>query len=170
MTTDLLPRYETAPRWMKQIDRLEWGAGISFFAYGLRIGIRVTAPDILDRVKLRLPHEWEPGCSPVVDQLYSVKVAKRRGASHVVYDGLGELIRTPDLEAALDYLESVSHMYIAQHARNRIFIHAGAVAWQGRAIVVPGQSFAGKSTLVAALMRAGATYYSDEYAVAESPP
>jgi hypothetical protein len=39
------------------------------------------------------------------------------------------------------------------------------VAWRGRAILLPGRSFRGKSTLVAALVRAGATYYSDEYAV-----
>src|ERR671929_229610 len=43
--------------------------------------------------------------------------------------------------------------------------HAGVVGWQGRAILIPGRSFSGKSTLVAALVRAGATYYSDEFAV-----
>jgi hypothetical protein len=44
-------------------------------------------------------------------------------------------------------------------------VHAGAVAWRGQGIVLPGRSFAGKSMLVAALLRAGATYYSDEFAV-----
>jgi hypothetical protein len=39
------------------------------------------------------------------------------------------------------------------------------VAWQGVAIVIPGRSHSGKSCLVAELVRAGATYYSDEYAV-----
>ena len=40
------------------------------------------------------------------------------------------------------------------------------VTWgRGRAIVIPGRTFSGKSTLVAELVRAGATYYSDEYAV-----
>ena len=39
------------------------------------------------------------------------------------------------------------------------------VGWKGKAIVIPGRSYSGKSTLVAALVRAGATYYSDEYAV-----
>jgi hypothetical protein len=46
-----------------------------------------------------------------------------------------------------------------------VFVHAGVVGWQGGAIVLPGRSFAGKSTLVDALVRAGARYYSDEYAV-----
>jgi hypothetical protein len=32
-------------------------------------------------------------------------------------------------------------------------------------VLVPGRSFSGKTTLTAELVRAGATYYSDEYAV-----
>jgi hypothetical protein len=39
------------------------------------------------------------------------------------------------------------------------------VGWRGQAILVPGTSFSGKTTLVAELVRAGAVYYSDEYAV-----
>jgi hypothetical protein len=44
-------------------------------------------------------------------------------------------------------------------------VHAGVVGWRGLAIVIPGPSQSGKSTLVADLVRAGATYFSDEYAV-----
>jgi hypothetical protein len=49
-----------------------------------------------------------------------------------------------------------------------VFVHAGVVGWKGKAIVIPGRSFTGKSTLVAEFIRAGATYYSDEYAVFDS--
>ena len=44
-------------------------------------------------------------------------------------------------------------------------VHAGVVGWRGRAIVIPGRGLSGKTTLVAALVRAGARYYSDELAV-----
>ncbi len=44
-------------------------------------------------------------------------------------------------------------------------MHAGVVTREGRALVIPGESFSGKTTLVRALVDAGATYYSDEYAV-----
>jgi hypothetical protein len=47
-------------------------------------------------------------------------------------------------------------------------VHAGVVGWNGKAILIPGSSFSGKSTLVAELLRAGATYYSDEYAVIDA--
>jgi hypothetical protein len=39
------------------------------------------------------------------------------------------------------------------------------VAHDGQAMVIPGPSFSGKTTLVSALVQAGAIYYSDEYAV-----
>lgn len=47
------------------------------------------------------------------------------------------------------------------------FVHAGVVAIGDRALVLPGASGSGKTTLVHALLSAGATYYSDEYAVVD---
>lgn len=57
------------------------------------------------------------------------------------------------------------HLAVAVHARDGVFIHAGAVAWRNVGIVIPGRSMSGKTTLVAALLDQGATYLSDEYAV-----
>ncbi len=59
-------------------------------------------------------------------------------------------------------------MYIALHAHDHVFVHAGVVGVEDRAIVLPGRSFAGKTTLVAALVEAGAEYWSDEYAVLDA--
>lgn len=155
---------------MQKIDRLGWTAGLSIYAYGLRIGIRVNAPEILEQLPQRLPPGWEPGCSPLVDQLYSLRVGASEPQGRVrsytmLYAGLTRLARTMDTNEALQALEDHLQVYVAEWARNRVFVHAGVVAWQGQAIVLPGRSFTGKSTLVAALLKAGATYYSDEYAV-----
>lgn len=62
-------------------------------------------------------------------------------------------------------LASRVHVLVANHARDVLFVHAGVVEWRGLAVVIPGRSGTGKSTLVRALVDAGATYYSDEYAV-----
>ena len=62
-------------------------------------------------------------------------------------------------------LESDLRLLVATGSPNRLFVHAGVVAWRNGAILMPGRSFSGKSTLVAALVRAGARYYSDEFAV-----
>ena len=47
-------------------------------------------------------------------------------------------------------------------------VHAGTVVWGGRALLLPGVSHAGKSSLVSELLRRGATYFSDEYALIDS--
>lgn len=44
-------------------------------------------------------------------------------------------------------------------------VHAGAVVVEGQALLLPGTSHAGKSSLVAELLRRGATCLSDEYAL-----
>jgi hypothetical protein len=65
----------------------------------------------------------------------------------------------------LDFLEGDIQIFVAEFATPHLFVHAGVVAWNGKAIMLPGTSFSGKSTLVTSLVKAGATYYSDEYAV-----
>jgi hypothetical protein len=154
----------------KQLDHLEWVAGISFVSYGLRIGIRVNERAVLDHLLERLPPGWKPTSLAPVERLYSViaggpSAGARGRRLNVLYAGTERLARTRELDYLLDALESDLHLYVAEMAHQRLFVHAGVVGWGEQAIVIPGRSFSGKSTLVAALVRAGATYYSDEFAV-----
>ena len=68
-------------------------------------------------------------------------------------------------EAVLHRIESDAKIVVTSQATGVAFVHAGVVAWGGRALVLPGRTHAGKSTLVEALLAAGATYFSDDYAV-----
>jgi hypothetical protein len=52
--------------------------------------------------------------------------------------------------------------------RNLSAVHAGAVLLGDRALLFPGASHSGKSSLVAELLRQGAICYSDEYALIDS--
>ncbi len=155
---------------MEKIDRLGWAAGINFISYGLRIGVRVNDPAIIDKVIEQLPPDWKPATSPVVDRVYSI-IAGGEGARpglrrySLVYANASRIARTPELSQALDAFESDLQLYVAETAPRRVFVHAGVVRWRGKAIVIPGRSFSGKTTLTAELVKAGATYYSDEYAV-----
>ena len=72
------------------------------------------------------------------------------------------------MDEALAHLASDLHLHVAERAPEGIFVHAGVVGWRGRALLLPGSSLAGKTTLVEALLEAGATYYSDEYAVLDA--
>ena len=62
-------------------------------------------------------------------------------------------------------LNTMIRVHVAEKAREWVFIHAGVVGWRGKAIILPAASRAGKTTLVSELIRLGADYYSDEYAV-----
>jgi hypothetical protein len=84
---------------------------------------------------------------------------------NVLYSNAARLGRTHDLEETLWELQHYMEHYIAERAPRRTFVHAGVVGWHGQAIVIPGRSFSGKSSLVKALVQAGASYYSDEFAV-----
>ena len=155
---------------MKKIDRLGWVAGIRFVSYGLRIGIRANDPEVIDRLPDLLPLHTKPARGPRVQHLYSLIVGRNPRRSSIrrfnlLYADAARVARSMELTDVLTALESDLQLYVADRARRRLFVHAGVVGWRGRAIVIPGRSFSGKSTLVAALVRAGATYYSDEYAV-----
>ena len=102
---------------------------------------------VIERVLPRLPPGATVTSSSDVDERFEISTDADR------------------LDAELDALESDLHFAVALHARDAVFVHAGVVGWQGRALVVPGRSMSGKSSLVVALVRAGASYYSDEYAV-----
>jgi hypothetical protein len=155
---------------MDKLDRLGWAAGLSFRSYGLRIGVRVNRLRIPDDLMKILPPGWQPASTPTVDALYSLWVASAEARSgtrkfNIAYTGARRIGRTETIEEALTLIESHMHLLVAEWARRHVFVHAGAVGWKGGAVVIPGKSCTGKSTLVEALVRAGATYYSDEYAV-----
>jgi hypothetical protein len=158
---------------MQKIDRLGWVAGVAIRSYGRRIGVRVSDPAALAKVNSYLP----PACTvlrdQVVDRLYSFFVARNaEGARvqrlHLLYEGSLLAARSRKLDDIFEALAVSVRKYVAESARRRVFVHAGVVGWQGKAIVIPGRSYSGKTTLVAELVRAGATYYSDEYAVFDS--
>jgi hypothetical protein len=130
--------------------------------------VRVSEASALDAVAARLPAGWRPRSAPLVDHLVSYVVGGESGRVrrlHLLYADGRRLVRTAEAGEALAVLENHLTQAVAEMAPRRLFVHAGVVGWNGKAIVVPGPSHAGKSTLVAALLAAGATYYSDEYAV-----
>ena len=67
-----------------------------------------------------------------------------------------------DVPAALRALNHELLQALMVRCRAHYFVHAAVVAWRGRALVLPGLSRAGKSTLALALVLEGARYLSDE--------
>ena len=145
---------------------------IDLQCHGTRIAIRSRNARILERVLGNLP----PGAAIAErgrpDVLYRV-VESTSGldADCIVLatrhdpDEGGRIARVSDEESAADSLLQDIEFRIALHAPTRVFIHAAAVEWLGRTIVLPGTSHCGKSTLTLALLRSGARYLSDEFTI-----
>ncbi len=76
-----------------------------------------------------------------------------------------EVARAPAGQPLAHALRTQLELAIALHGRTGTFVHAGVVGWRSKAVLVPGPSRAGTSTLIAELVRCGAVYLSDEYAV-----
>jgi len=147
---------------LPELAHLRWAGGFVFGGYGARIGVRFTDRRLGARLALLPAIGTRLAASRTVDRTLSVF---HRGGRYWIY-GDDEMkcqpVRRADL---LDAFSTHLRAAFAEFSRKQLFVHGGAVGWNGRAIIFPGKSRAGKSTLVAELVKAGATYFSDEYAV-----
>lgn len=131
-------------------------------AYGVRIVLRSDDPAALETLLAVLPGRWKPTANGGAERVYSLVLD--RGSRYVLYRDDFELGRSQDVEQLAEHLVPSAGFYFAEHSKLRTFIHAGAVAWEDVVILLPGRQGSGKTTLTAALVRAGATYLSDDYA------
>jgi hypothetical protein len=136
---------------------------LAFEAFGVELRLRASSHELLARAEPFLPPGWRP-CAPKPDQ-YPLGIVEEKGNGYLVFKGETCISEGHGLEYSLTMLEGQIRGHVAVLAPDRTFIHAGAVEHDGRAIIFPGYSFAGKTTLTEAFVRAGATYYSDEFAV-----
>ena len=150
-------------------------ATIAFVSFGVAVNLvvrhtctgRCPHPALVDDVRTMLP----PGATPrpvdgpTGETTHHVITVACHDTGVTVRDPDGLTRTLDDLAVALHVVDQSIRSTVAVHAPGLVFIHAGAVAVDGRALVLPGTSMAGKTTLVAALVRAGAGYLSDEYAV-----
>ncbi len=133
----------------------------TYEAYGYRMEFRWEEEEHAAAVKGVILPNWtrveEPG---------EVVFTLRRSEDYIHVEQDGALKSRVD---SLDYLRHNlkvhSHIDLATHAPGLVFVHSGAVLTEYGLLALPGRSFAGKSTLVKALVKRGAVYFSDEYAV-----
>ncbi|MFW6198807.1 MAG: hypothetical protein ACOC5E_03185, partial [Acidobacteriota bacterium] len=146
---------------------------LRFAAHGLTLALR-TDSEALDQVgpevsSWRLPPGWKPDPEPhdQVAATYRLDVDRSsdRPWSFDLYVDAERVATGADASAAVRAFLDHAERLVAERSPAFLFVHAGVVAWKGHAVLMPGPSLAGKTTLVRAFLEAGATYYSDEYAV-----
>ena len=143
---------------------------LAISCYGVEIHLVDAArTDICPRLRDALVEFAAPSAPGSTVVSYIVTVGTRPGTAdrpeyRIARDGL-DLRAEQTEEGTFQWLRHDIDSTVAQRSRQMLFVHAGVVGWRGQAIVIPGRSHAGKSTLVAELVRRGAVYYSDEFAV-----
>ena len=143
---------------------LEWAERSVFVSHGVRFGLRSEQAGLLVPLDGILPPDTHPDDSARVHSMFSIVRSPGEAGALELYRGEEPVCSERDPHRMRRRLASQIRLHVAIHSRRRVFIHAGAVALGGKGVLLPGASFHGKSTLVAELVRAGASYYSDDYA------
>lgn len=138
----------------------------AFRSYGVNIRVDCPSEYLFERaieiIRRTLLGRLEPIDEREADHIF--KLDKRNQRLFMELDGedLGDGV----IEwVFFKYFDTRVRLLVAEYAIDHVFMHAGVVSWNGKAFVFPGDSFSGKTTLVAEFVKRGAVYYSDEYAV-----
>lgn len=140
-----------------------------FRAYGTSFIIRTTNDELLAAARSRaIALGWCQSSPDAGEVQYALRRVTAAACGAPLYQLTcdGEIVgSTPDPDVLIEAFEDHAKIQTAARSSGVLFVHAGVVAWRGHGILIPGRSRAGKSTLVHALLRAGAEYYSDEFAL-----
>ena len=133
-------------------------------AYGCSIRIETGCPelyDALDRYILPLlPRNGAPSSTENV----VVRIDWIADSYRVTVDNIETASICDQREVILSVLEALDET-IVYRLQTLKAVHAGAVVFADRAILIPGRTHAGKSSMVAELLRRGGKLLSDEYAL-----
>jgi len=137
---------------------------IVFESFGVMMWLGTNRREAAERMHEVLPPGWRENHTEMVEGNRFGLIGDKRGGTYRVGLSNVPLAEKVPLDLALEILDSAIRVRVAFEAPDHVFVHAGVVAYEGRALLIPGKSFSGKTRLVASLVRAGATYYSDEFA------
>ncbi len=138
-----------------------------FESYGVRVEITSNKQEMIDDAEAVARRALLGRVGPIdggeVDHLF---LLEQKGIqSYRLVQNSDEISRGRSRWKFFKFFDSILRVSIGEYAVDRVFLHAGVVGWNGKAILIPADSFRGKSTLVAELVRSGASYISDEFAV-----
>jgi hypothetical protein len=138
-----------------------------FSTYGVTVRVESNDPDLLEKARRiakksfieRL--EFVEG-SVTAGYTFGLKVC---GRNYQLFENGSYRSETESEKVFLNFFTSYLRAIVAERATPWVFVHAGAIGRNGKVAIFPGNSYSGKTSLVAELLRRGADYYSDEYAV-----
>jgi len=133
---------------------------------GVKIEIETSTYEIYRFVKTRLddifPGYWQMTTTGSFEHRFCFLEESEQFS---VFKNDLKIVDADSLEKGFGILESHLRLTVAEFTKQVVFLHAGVVEWEGKAVIIPGKSFSGKTTLVAEFVKRGCLYLSDEYAI-----
>ena len=138
-----------------------------FESYGVFVRIESNLQEMVDEaekvIKVSLLNDVRPVRRKTFDVVFQLN--RNKHGTRILVQNDEKISSGGTQKKFFKFFDSIIRVAIAERAVGRVFLHAGVVGWKGKAIVIPADSFRGKSTLVSELVRNGAEYYSDEFAI-----
>lgn len=138
----------------------------TYESYGVTFGLEVPDTVNADSLTPMLPFNTTTIECPAESE-FQLQPIQNSDHWNLYQDGIFRAW-APSYEYALERLESTLQLHVADYCTTHAFVHAGCVRIGNTVVIIPGGSHAGKSTLVYALVEAGAEYYSDEFVLITS--
>lgn len=135
-------------------------------AYGAKVSLNTPDAAMLQQVIDGLPAGWAVSTGAIEhDGLAASFTVLQHPGGYLIGDGSGAQTLCPDPDLVVTMLRTMARRAVGFYRHGLMRIQAGVVAYEGSGILLPSQPLAGVSTLVDALVRAGAEYYADEFAM-----
>ncbi len=147
----------------EEIDVIKWQDRFAFECSGIKVGVKINDLNIKLKLKKVLPAASREIDFAEADEILLLVVGDDRRNNGLYYKY--ELIHRFDdcNDALLNFIGDKILMFLALISLPQIlYLHAGAVRWNNTGIIIPGNSFSGKTTLVKEFIKAGADYITDD--------
>jgi hypothetical protein len=142
-----------------------------YSAFGVSWDLQADDVETFRALIDRLPPGSSPSTGKIAERSYALRTMPasfaENGSSYLLLADGKPLVRSSEAADVADAFEENLKWLVAERSPRKVFLRAGVVGWKERAIVIPGGPGTGKSAWVRALVAAGATYFSDDYAVLE---
>lgn len=170
MTQDFSPENKKTKQISNRIRKNDFKHHFHIESFGVKIGFSTNSAEALEAVKQAVGI-YLPDCFKEIEKTeteHNFLFVWNKSERDTLYKNGEKLFHRERRETSVETVASRIRLTVAEFAVGRVFIHAGVIARKGKAVIIPGRSFRGKTALTVALVKRGAVYYSDEYAILDA--
>lgn len=163
-------QHERKPHLRHRVKKSDFRHHLFIESYGVKIRVTSNAADGIEDAR-KIIKDSLPKCFQEIEETeveHDFLLVRNPSKNDSLYKNGESVLTRINREGLITTLGSKIRLTMAEYAVRHVFVHAGVVSWKGKSLIVPGTSLSGKTTLTAELVKRGALYYSDDFAVFDS--